>query len=80
MITCMAILAATVMYLTIYYVQEKALMDYRIWDIHTVTVADFSCQISISKEVWASWTKQCKEQKKPVNDGFKKLIKDQMVK
>ena len=32
-------------------------MDLKIWDMDTVTVADFSVQVDIPKAVWDKWIK-----------------------
>ena len=40
---------------TIYYLDKSSSLDFKKWDVNTVTVSDFTVQITITKMVWAKW-------------------------
>ena len=54
-VACVAILSSSVMYLGIYYGQEKAKMEYALWDLSTATVADYAVQVTITESIWKKW-------------------------
>jgi len=40
---------------TIYYLDKSSTLDFKKWDVNTVTVSDFTVQITITNMVWAKW-------------------------
>jgi len=42
----------------LYHTREKAQINYKIWDMDTVTTGDFSVQISLPPIIWRKWNKR----------------------
>lgn len=38
--------------LMIFYLQNTAFLDFKLWDLATVTAADFTCELLIHKKMW----------------------------
>ena len=43
---------ASIYMLCIYYLQEKSDIDFKRWDVNTVTASDFTVQMEITEEQW----------------------------
>jgi hypothetical protein len=41
--------------LTTYYLSSTAYIDYKLWDVFTVTAADFTVEFSVSKRIWSKF-------------------------
>ena len=39
----------------VYYLRKSALLNYKLWDLNTVTPVDWTVQINISRKVWIKW-------------------------
>ncbi len=44
--------------LTLYYLYSTSKLDYKMWDVDTVTAADFTVETVISQEMWEKFKKQ----------------------
>ena len=42
--------------LTIYYLSNTSYLDFKLWDVYTVTPADFTVEMHISKKMWKNFT------------------------
>ena len=40
---------------TIYYLKKSSKLQYKNWDVKSVTVADFTVQIQITEKIWDQW-------------------------
>ena len=43
----------------IYYLRKSAILNYKLWDLNTVTPVDWTVQINISRIVWIKWQNHC---------------------
>jgi hypothetical protein len=39
----------------VYWLRVNLDIDLKVWDVDTVTVADFSVQISVTRKLWEKW-------------------------
>ena len=39
----------------IYYQEKTSLLDYKLWDVNTVTAADFTTETFFTDEFWQSY-------------------------
>jgi hypothetical protein len=53
----------------IYYLYETSKHDYKVWDVNTVTTADFTVEYIITEETWNNFLK-----KPEVNTNGNKMI------
>ena len=51
-IVCLGILVSLLFLLTHWYLKETAVIDFKVWDVETVTASDFTVEYSITDEVW----------------------------
>lgn len=46
----------TILYLlSIYYLRSTSNVDFKVWDIDTITVADYSIMVKITSRMWAHY-------------------------
>lgn len=50
---CISIFTCLLFYATASLLNQNASLDYKIWDMHTVTAGDFTVSMPISEEMWA---------------------------
>ena len=41
--------------LTLYYLYKTSKLDYKLWDVDTVTAADFTVEAVISEKMWKNF-------------------------
>lgn len=51
-IICIGIFICLVFLCGIYYLFETSKLDYKLWDVDTVTAADFTVESTISETMW----------------------------
>ena len=76
-----AIIIGYVFLFMIYYLQKSASLDHKQWDMNTMTVADFTIQMTIPPEVWKLWNSECQfgsHCTKSFKDFFRKQIQQQV--
>ena len=44
----------------VYWIRINLDIDLKVWDIETVTVADFSVQVDIPRKLWGNWLEKQK--------------------
>ena len=54
-IACLAIFSCYLFMLTTIYLKNTAYLDYKLWDIHTVTPADFTIVLEITQTMWNTY-------------------------
>ena len=54
-ISLIGIVGCIIYNLTIYSSKTTASLDEKMWDVQTVTTADFTVEVEINKEVWDKW-------------------------
>lgn len=42
----------------LYFLRTTASINYKLWDINTVTAADFTIEIDIPEIIWKKWNKR----------------------
>ena len=52
LVACLGIFISLVYLLIIYYQEKTAALEYKTWDVDTVTVADFTAETFFSDELW----------------------------
>jgi uncharacterized phage infection (PIP) family protein YhgE len=52
LIVCLGIFISLVFLIMIYYLFETSNLDYKLWDVATVTAADFTVEYIITEEIW----------------------------
>lgn len=54
-ISCIAILIALVYLAMLYYFFESSKIDYKVWDVDTVTASDFTVESIITEQTWTNF-------------------------
>ena len=54
-IVCLGIFVSMLFLLTHWYLSETAVIDFKLWDVETVTASDFTVEYTITDEVWAQF-------------------------
>ena len=70
-ITCTAIFAGWLFLYVVHYLNLVASLNFKQWDVKTITAADFTIQVDIPKEVFDSWE---------VKKKFKTAMRDPSLK
>ena len=52
MIACLGLFICFVFMCTTYYLSKTSYIDYKLWDVFTVTAADFTVEYEITKALW----------------------------
>lgn len=55
LITCLGVLISLLFLITIYYLSKSNDIDYKLWDVKTVTPADFTVEYLISEKAWKTF-------------------------
>ena len=55
MVACLGIFISLVYLLVLYYQEKTAALDYKVWDVDTVTVADFTVETFFVDELWEQY-------------------------
>lgn len=50
--TCSAVVGGLLFTFVIYYLRISANLNFKLWDLKTVTAADFTVEVSFTKEMW----------------------------
>ncbi len=48
----MAVFVSVIYLLAVFYLDSTAEMDYKVWDIATVTASDFTVELTITPIMW----------------------------
>jgi len=43
---------------TIFYIKKAALINFKIWDVNTVTSADFTVIVTLPPIIWRKWNRR----------------------
>ena len=54
----MGILLCLYFLIKVYYRYFTNDIDYNIWDIHTITIDDYSVEVPITEEIWAEYLEE----------------------
>ena len=54
-IVCLGIFVCLIFLLTHWYLRETAVIDFKLWDVETVTASDFTVEYVISDKVWSKF-------------------------
>ena len=54
-VVSLAILICFLYILSIYYQEQTARLDYKMWDVNTVTVGDFTVETIITSSMWRNF-------------------------
>lgn len=57
-IVCIGVFICLLFLLSLYYLQQTSRLDYKLWDINTVTVADFTAETYITQRMWEEFEKK----------------------
>lgn len=71
-IAATAIVACIFYRCIIYFLRTTASIDYKLWDIHTVTAADFTVEVNIPEIIWRKW------KKRNIKTSFKEYFRNQL--
>jgi len=52
------IFAAIVFMIVIFYMKKTSEMDYKLWDLSTVTASDFTVELNVTKTMWETFKLQ----------------------
>jgi hypothetical protein len=55
LVGCIGIFICLLFFLMIYYQEKTSLLDYKLWDVNTVTAADFTTETFFTDEFWQSY-------------------------
>jgi hypothetical protein len=61
----------------IYYLRRASELNFKKWDVSSVTTADFTVQVTIREEIWKCW-KDAEASGNPPARTFKEYIKKSM--
>lgn len=56
-VTCAGLLVAATFYILIEYLQKTSDVDFKIWDVETVTASDFTVDFDIDERQWTQFQK-----------------------
>ena len=75
-IVCLGIFVSLLFLLTHWYLKEAAVIDFKMWDVETVTASDFTVEYAITEEVWTHFKnrKDAIAEKYPENQGLGLLM------
>jgi len=78
-VSCISIFVCFIFLLYIYYVYRTSKLDYKVWDVDTVTPADFTVEYVITKETWNAFldSETSKTEGTPIY-AFKKFLKKEI--
>lgn len=51
-IVCLGFFGIVCYSLQVFYLTHTAKLDFKLWDLATLTAADFSAEITITKDMW----------------------------
>ena len=51
-IVCIGTFAVTIYMLAVFYLHQTADLDFKMWDISTLTAADFTAEMTITEDMW----------------------------
>lgn len=54
-IVCMGFFGIVVYSLTVFYLSHTAKLDFKLWDLSTLTAADFTGEITITEKMWENF-------------------------
>ena len=54
-IVCLGIFISLIFLLTHWYLKQTAVIDFKVWDVETVTASDFTVEFVISEELWVKF-------------------------
>jgi hypothetical protein len=55
LISCIAIFICLVYLSVLFYFFESSKIDYKVWDVDTVTASDFTVESIITQQIWTSF-------------------------
>lgn len=64
MLACIGILACSIFSLVVYYLFKVAKIEYKEWDINTVTAGDFTVEYIVTDNCWNEFLKVAETQYK----------------
>ena len=77
LVATLGVVSCLIFTYTIWYLRRSAQLNFKRWDIETVTSADFTIQVNFSKNLWSNWKE--KSQKEAYgNRSLKEFIKREM--
>ncbi len=57
-VVSISVFVALLFLLAIYYNEKTCMLDYKLWDVDTVTVGDFTVETAISRRMWEEFQPQ----------------------
>lgn len=81
MVACLGILITLLYQLMIYYQEKTALIDYKYWDVQTVTAADFTVETFFPDQLWEDFLQRPEVQRLAKKDRiayFEKLLREEL--
>ena len=55
---CIGLIACFAFIYTIHYIRKAALINYKIWDLDTVTSGDFTVIVTLPPIIWRKWNRR----------------------
>ena len=83
-----AVIACIFYRCVLYFLRTTASINYKLWDINTVTAADFTIEIDIPEIIWKKWIKRgmklsfkeyLREQLQPQIDALPVVLNDKSI-
>jgi len=62
----------------VYFLRKAAVLNYKLWDISTVTTADFTVQVTFSDKMWPKWKEHIAANKNP-KCSFKEYFREELL-
>ena len=85
-IVCLGIFVSLLFLLTHWYLKETAVIDFKVWDVETVTASDFTVEYTVTDAVWRYFKAKADvtEAMQPSGAGllmqFENYLEDQLIK
>jgi hypothetical protein len=54
-VACLGLFICFIFFCTTYYLSKTSYNDYKLWDVFTVTAADFTVEYTIPRSVWDAY-------------------------
>lgn len=79
LIACLGLFICFVFMCTTYYLSQTSYIDYKLWDVFTVTAADFTVEYEITRSMWNKFLETDEARLAEVKTvAFEAYLKDQV--
>lgn len=74
-VICLGVFISLTYLLAVYYQQRTCMVEYKLWDVDTVTVADFTVETTITDTQWRTFLELDEIKSLPAHERIRHLEK-----